>query len=128
MIPGELLNLGSNSCRLALRKNIIDGDNRIYIGNIFLKENYVFLDQKDNGELFVGIGPQNPEDIIGEAHYNPDSNRTDYLPEDRDTDMSINTGDRDPYDTDKYAKGNAERKKMNAEDIGSQTIQWIKDH
>ena len=86
MIPGNFLGASANSCHLALRKNIIDGDDKIYIGNIFLKEFYVFLDQKDSGELYVGIGPQNPDDIIGEAHYNWQSNRTDYLPEDRDTD------------------------------------------
>ena len=66
--------------------------------------------------------------IIGEAHYNPDTKETDYLPEDKNTDKSQNTGDKDPYDNGEYADGLAERNKMNDEDIGSKTIQWIKDH
>lgn len=66
--------------------------------------------------------------MIGEAHYNPDTTETDYLPEDKETDMSANTGDKDPYDNGEYADGVAERKKINEEDIGSKTVEWIKDH
>lgn len=45
MIPGDELGLtGSPSCHMAIRKNIIPDDNRVYIGNIFLKNYYTYLD------------------------------------------------------------------------------------
>ena len=44
MIPGNELGLGGDSCHMAIRKNIIPDDNRVYIGNIFLKKFYTYLD------------------------------------------------------------------------------------
>lgn len=44
MIPGDELGLDGSSCHMAIRKNIIPDDNRVYIGNIFLKNYYTYLD------------------------------------------------------------------------------------
>jgi hypothetical protein len=58
---------------------------------MFLREHYVFfdmtpVDEMNDNYLLVGIGDRNPEDLIGEAHYDPDTNKTTYMPENRNND------------------------------------------
>lgn len=94
---------------------------------MFLRDHYVFFDMTPYDErrdqyLLVGIGDRNPKAVIGEAHYNPNTNETTYMPEDRTNDKSSNTGGNDPYDSPEYGKGAAIRKNLNNEPSSAESI------
>ena len=104
---------------------------------MFLRDHYVFfdmtpLDERQDQYLLVGIGDRNPKAVIGESHYNPKTNETTYMPENRVNDQSQNTNGNDPYDSPEYGKGAAIRKELNHElpdgDAVEQAEKWVADH
>ena len=79
MVPGSLLGDNDNVCHFAIKKNLNENDDTIYVGNMFLRNHYVFfdmspIDERNDQYLLVGIGDRNPKDVIGESHYNPNTN------------------------------------------------------
>jgi hypothetical protein len=81
------------------------------IGTIFLENYYLILGSRESTEenmvfgtaqTIVGLTKRNPENIILDAHYNPLSHKTDWLPEARETDMSHSTADWANYNGNHY--------------------------
>jgi len=131
MIPGKLLGDDrSDTCHFAIRKNINQSDtNTVYVGNMFLRDHYVFLDmspyENENADyLNVGIADRNPGDVIGEAHYNP-NNKNYYSPEKASNDISKNTNGNDPYKSQSYDNAAISR---GDENVVEYTEKWVEGH
>lgn len=50
MVPGNLLGESDSVCHFAIKKNINANDETIYVGNMFLRDHYVFFDMSPYDE------------------------------------------------------------------------------
>lgn len=67
-------------------------------------------DEHGQNYLQIGIGPVNPiKNIILEQQYNPVTNVTEYLPEDKNEDVSDSISGNDTYNNTKYEEASKER-------------------
>uniref|UniRef100_A0A7S3IVK7 Peptidase A1 domain-containing protein n=1 Tax=Strombidium inclinatum TaxID=197538 RepID=A0A7S3IVK7_9SPIT len=109
LVPGPILGDTEVTCYAAVFKNGNGAiDSTWYIGEIWLKNYYTVFDQSPFDELGqsylqIGVGPKNPVNLIGDIHYNTDSNY--YWPEAESLDDSVTIPPhKNPYSTSAYTR------------------------
>ena len=70
-------------------------------------------DEHGQDYLQIGIGPANPiKNILLEQQYNPATNVTEYLPEDKSDDVSESISGNDTYNNTEYEEASKERERL----------------
>jgi len=108
MIEPEELGLDDGHCYVTVfyelansTTSVPDSSDLWTIGSRYLQDDYFVFDQTPFNERadnynYVGIGKKNPDNIIGQQHYDPSSEN--YAPEDEQLDQSFDEdGFQDPY-------------------------------
>ena len=118
----------NNYCQIAVRPAntaLGKGANTVLIGATFLQDYYLFFLVNEIVNT-VGVAEANPQNIILDAHYRPNSKLTAWLPESRETDQSIYVGDfhpRDPTYIDVYDRSDY----MDAHMARLNGLEWKED-
>lgn len=73
LVSGEHFGDGNDKCHLAVMKSKNINQNMWFMGNLMIQEYYVFFDATpldEHGQHYVqvGIGRQNPDDVVGKAY------------------------------------------------------------
>lgn len=147
LIPAkDLGDRTSNNCYVGVFRSMNADQQTWYLGNLFMNKYYVVYDMTPYDEhgkdyIQVGIALQNTQQIIGEEHYDPDSDN--YKPENEDIDQSTDIdGKEDSYDDKDYKEKVDDRKEEienhNKEEAIDDSaghhadtnsfVEWIKDN
>ena len=140
-VPGTQFKDSSKTCYLAAFWNGHVDDTTWQLGNIMMKRYYIVFDattvEKLN-YLQVGIAVQASENLIGEQHYDPNSDI--YYPERREEDQSVPINDgENPYDDPDYEDAAERREEEEENDIDeldidkngindNMMLNWLKEH